>query len=270
LPNQIQRYLKWQAKFPGSPNFNLILAYAELHQEEAMHDVLSLQFKGATDRLPQNNLKKGDPVMFQWTTNQNKMETFIGFVQLIEKNVTPLSIFTKVVCINNSTKLKTPNKKAYKNVSADKVVNMIASERGFYSDTTPHPFSHPKLLQTGQTDWQFLRHLAFRTGYALRAENKTVMFKTRDSILADKIDTAPTFYHFDQAPVGIWGKQTLITFTALDAVESPELGQGDIGLELDYEDGSKYVFDSGVEVNHGSSVNKPINTIKNWGSEYGQ
>lgn len=269
MASQFERYLEWGVTFPLAPAFNLLLATVELHQEEAKHDILSLQFKGALDRNSGNTLSKGDPVSFVWSTNKNKVETFIGFVHLIEKNVTPLSVFTRVICINNSSKLKTPNKKAYKNISADGVVKKIAEEANFYSDTTPHKFSHPKLLQTGQTDWQFLRHLAFKTGYALRAENKTISFKSRDSILADKIDNAPTFYHFDNAPRGIVGKQTLISFTALDSVESPELNQGDVGLELYSENGSRYAFDSGVDVNNGAYVNRSVNTLKDWQNTYG-
>lgn len=270
MPNQIQRYLKWEVTFPHSPAFNLLMVSAELHQAEAKHDVLSIQFKGALDRNTGNRLSKGDPVMFVWSSNKNKIETFIGFVQVIEKNVTPLNVFTRVVCVNNSSKLKTPNKKVYQNISADGVVKRIAEEAGFYSNTAHHPLSHSKLVQTGQTDWQFLRHLSFKTGYALRAENKTITFKSRDSILADKIENAPTFYHFDNAPRGIMGKQTLLTFTALDSVESPELGQGDVGLELYSDEGSRYAFDSGVDVNHGAHVTRPINTVKNWGGTYGQ
>jgi hypothetical protein len=264
----VDRRVFWDVEFPKAPKFNKIILSAELSQNEDTHDVLCINFKGALDRHTGVAIQKGDPIKFTWQTGPYR-QVFIGFVQLIEKNVTLQRSFTRIVCVNNSSILKVPSKKVHRNVTADQIASLIGKEAGFYTETSNHPFVHVNLSQSGQTHWQLLRHLSKKTGYALRIENKKLIFKNRGQIIAEKIKSAPVFFHFDNPPQALVGHQTLYSFTALDAVESPEINQGDIGLELHNKDGVKYSFDAGTGKSKHYSLSDAVKTKPNWGKTYG-
>jgi len=260
----IERTLYWDVKFPRTPKFRKTAAQAELHQAEGAHDVLSILFKGVLDRNTYGIIEKGDPVVFTWGSG-NHREIFIGFVQLIEKNSTVNRNTFRIVCVNNSSVLRIPSKKVYKNHTADKVANVLANEHGFEGHIHPHPYVHSNLSQSGQTHWQLLRHLSHKTGYALRAENKTLIFKPRNLIVAEKLEHAPVFFHFATFPEGVLGLQTLLSFTALDSIESPGTNAGDVGIELHNNHGNRYAFNSRTGLHNSIHASGPINTNQNWG-----
>jgi len=260
----IERPLYLGVVFPRTPMFKKTIAQAELHQAEGSHDVLSLVFKGVLDKNKDGILKKGDPVAFTWGTGTNK-ELFIGFIELIEKNVTVNRSTLRVVCINNSSVFRVPSKKVYKNHTADKVARILANEQGFEAQVEPHTFVHTNLSQSGQTNWQLLKHLSAKTGYALRAENKTLIFKPKHSIVSEKIASAPVFIHFNTVPPGAQGMQTLLSFTALDSVSSPGTNSGDMGIEMHNNDGNRYAFDSKTGLPSHIYPGGAVNTTQDWG-----
>ena len=260
----IERKLYWGVQFPKTPRFNKTIASAELHQSEASHDVLTLLFKGVLDKNKEGEIKKGDPVKFIWGTGPYK-EVFIGFVELIEKNSAFDRNTIRIVCVNNSSVFKVPSKKVHKNSSSDKIVKTLASQYGFEADVDHHDFIHSNLPQAGHTHWQLLRHLSQKTGYVLRAENKKIIFKPRHKVVAEKLESAPLFYHFTTFPRGAVGMQTLLSFTALDSKESPVLNAGDVGVELHNKEGSKYSFNSGNGLPKYPQNNAAIPTTDGWG-----
>jgi len=264
----IERNLYWGVEFPKTPRFKKTIAQATLTQSEASHDILILIFKGVFDKNRDAIIQKGDPVKFTWGTGAHR-EVFVGFIELIEKNSTIDRNSIKVVCINNSSVLRVPSKKVYKNVTADRVARICAYETGLAASVEPHPFIHGNLSQSGQTHWQLLGHLAKKTGYALRVENKTLIFKPRHKIIKDKLENAPVFYRFYTFPSGAKGMQTILSFTALDSIESPALNHGDVGLELHNRQGNRYGFNSGTGVHKDYTFGGAVNTTEDWGKVHG-
>lgn len=248
----------------------MYLLFAEVFQSENNHDMAELHFRGAIDRHTRNIVKVGDPIKFTWSSNHIST-VFVGFVHTIEKNNAMGNIATKITCINNSHLLKNTTKKVYKNLTADRIVREIAQRNGMVVDASAHPLTIPNIVQAGQSDLQFLKHLAHKTGYVLRVSNTNIEFKPREQFIYEHLKKAPSFSHFDLAPSGLRPQQTLISFTALDAVATPEHGaQGDVGLALHDREGKNYRFDKGYNLDQGSPGSIPLNILPNWNNTYGQ
>jgi len=264
----IEKNISWSYEFPNSPDFSMPVMYAELTQRQAAHDILVIQFKGSLQRHTKNIIENGDPIKFTWSSGIHKC-VFVGFVHSIEKNTTPANSFTRVICVNNSELLKKSSKELFKNLSADKIVAQIASENRFTSQTTTHPYTYPRITQAGQSYWQLLKRLSNATGYALRVENTEIIFKNQDQIIADKLSDAPIFEHYNMVPVGLAAHQTLMSFTALDSKNSPEINRGDMGVSVSGVDGSTYTFNKSRSVSNGESFMNPVKLPSDWLNTYG-
>lgn len=265
MPSFIERTVSYKITFPASPDFSMYLATAELVQKEESHDMLTLYFKGTLTHHSTLPVKKSDPVKFVWKSGVDT-STFIGFVHAIEKIKTTGNVFTKVTCINNSALLKKSSRKVHKNKTADSIAKTIASELKFTVDSSIHPLTHSRIAQAGQSYWQILRQLAKQTGFALRAENTEIIFKSKEKIIKDKSGTAPIFVSFNAAPSGAQGLQSLLTFNALESDLAPEGGQGDAGMIIYGTNGTKYTFDSEYSL---TGTDGEVFPIDGWNSNYG-
>jgi hypothetical protein len=265
MPSFIERKVSYKVTFPASPDFSMYLATAELTQKEESHDMLTLYFKGTLTRHSTLPVKKGDPVKFVWKSELDT-STFIGFVHTIEKIKTTGNVFTKVTCINNSTLLKKSSRKVHKNKTADSVVKKIGSELNLTVTSSNHPLTHSRIAQAGQSYWQVLRQLSKQTGFALRAENTEIIFKSKEKIIKDKSSTAPVFVSFNNAPSGAQGAQSILTFNALESDIAPEGGQGDAGMIIYGTNGTKYTFDSEYSL---TGTDGEVFPIEGWNSNYG-
>ena len=265
MPSFIERKVSYKVTFPASPDFSMYLATAELTQKEESHDMLTLYFKGTLTRHSTLPVKKGDPVKFVWKSELDT-STFIGFVHTIEKIKTTGNVFTKVTCINNSTLLKKSSRKVHKNKTADSVVKKIGSELNLTVTSSNHPLTHSRIAQAGQSYWQVLRQLSKQTGFALRAENTEIIFKSKEKIIKDKSSTAPVFVSFNNAPSGSQGAQSILTFNALESDIAPEGGQGDAGMIIYGTNGTKYTFDSEYSLN---GTDGEVFPIEDWNNNYG-
>lgn len=247
----------------------MFLAYAEVHQTQGQHDVLTLSFKGSINIHTKTPVKSGDPIQFTWSTGEHLVQEFVGFVHTIEKNVTPNNTFTKVICINNSEILKESSKQVHRPQTADNIIHGIAVSKGFYPDIHKHSLINEGIAQAGQSHWQLMRQLASKTGYALRASNTTIVFKPKEHIINEKYKTAPTFRHYTRGPRGLISQQTLLSFTALDSTRTPEYGsQGDLPLILHHSDGTEYNFNSNWKTKSVSSHSVFDHTPQGWNDVY--
>lgn len=256
--------------FPKTPDFNMFLDHAEVHQTQAQHDVLVLSFKGAIVNHATKKITSGDPVIFKWSTGQNLEQEFVGFVHTIEKNVTTNNLFTKIICINNSELLKESSKQVHRPQTADKIVHSIAYKSGFYPDVVKHSLMNESIAQAGQSNWQIMRQLASKTGYALRASNTTVVFKPKEYIIKEKYKNAPVFKHYPMGPRGLIGQQTLLSFTAQDSTKTPEHGsQGDLPLILHNSNGKEYNFKPNWKTQGVSNHSVFTGAPNGWNDVYG-
>ncbi len=208
--------------FPKTPLFELMLIGAELHQEVESHDVLLLTFKGKP-RKDETSIVSGDPVKFTYTSGSNQ-SVFEGYVYEIDPASTMAAHSTQIWCVSASSVLKDSSQEIYKKVTADQVIAKIAKKQGLKAVTQRHPRLRNSIVQAGQTDWQLMRRLAKQTGFALKAENTTIFFMSKNKIFQDKKARAPYFKYKD----GITKQQrsigTCLEFRPIVSDDSIELG----------------------------------------------
>ena len=214
--------------FPKAKDLELRLIGAELHQAGSEHDMLVLHFKGNPDPK-QNAIISKDPVVF--TFRSQKLEsTWNGYVAQIDQTNTVIGGNTDIICIGPSFYLKDTTQKVYKNVTADQVVSRIAVKHGLQPVTQRHPRVKESIVQAGQSDWQILSRLAKSTGFALRCENTSILFVSKDKIYKDKKSTAPYFYHVGEDDnSGTTTKElrmlgTCVSFKPIISDSSPDTG----------------------------------------------
>lgn len=212
----------FSVKFPKAPDFELLLITADLYQEQESHDVLVLTFKGKSTK-DDTSIVTSDPVEFKYSSGDVE-SVFQGYVYQINPISTVKAHVTEVWCISASAVLKDSDQVIFKNVTADQVVSKIASKRGMTAVTQRHPRLRESVVQAGQTDWQILRRLAKQTGFALRTENTTIFFVSKDKIYRDKKAKAAYFKYNDgltkeQRHVG-----TCLAFTPRVSDDSIETG----------------------------------------------
>lgn len=219
-------YNAWKVEFPKNPNFELMLVGAELRQSVEEHEILFLHFKGKP-YVDNSTLVSGDLVKFTYTTD--KVPTlFYGYIDSIDTEDTIDMNNTNVLCVGSSYLLKNTNQRILKNVTADQVVSKIAKENGMTAVTQRHPRVRKSIVQAGQSDWQLLRRLAKQTGFALRVENTTIIFVSKNKIYNKRKSSAPYFRYVDSKS-GITTKAnrssgTLLEFTLSTSDDSPETG----------------------------------------------
>jgi hypothetical protein len=142
----------------------------------------------------------------------------------IDPAATMMSHVTQVWCVSASSVLKDSTQEIYKKVTADQVIAKIARRQGLNAVTQRHPRLRETVVQAGQTDWQLLRRLAKQTGFALKAENTTIFFMSKNKIFQDKKARAPYFKYKD----GITKQQrsvgTCLEFRPIVSDDAIELG----------------------------------------------
>jgi hypothetical protein len=216
----------FSVKFPKTPNLELILIGAELYQDIEQHDRLVLHFKGKPF-VKGTEIRSGDPVTFSYQSEKVKA-TWTGYVH------TPISTNglkatnTDVICVGASYLLKNPDQTVYTNVTADQCIGKIAKKHGMKATTQRHPRKRPSIVQAGVSDWQFCKRLAAQTGFALRADNTTIIFMSKDKLYNDHKKNAPYFYYIDDPQGGVATKSdrnlgTVLNFQAYPSDEAPEL-----------------------------------------------
>jgi uncharacterized protein involved in type VI secretion and phage assembly len=179
--------------FPKTPNFELLLVAAEFTQEVEAHDVLVLTFKGKSYN-PETALASMDPVIFTYTAGADTAK-FEGYVYDIDPSTTTQKQMTTVICGGASIVMKDSAQKIYKKVSADQVLTKICNKHGLKAVTQKHPRIKETIVQAGQTDWQMLKRLAKQTGFALKTNNTSIIFMSKNKIFEDKKSGAPYFFY---------------------------------------------------------------------------
>ena len=213
--------------FPKAPDMDLILIGAELHQDMEEHDRLVLHFKGHPN-LKREAIASGDPIQFKFRSGRNT-STWVGYVHHIKQNNTFQGGNTDIICASASWVLKDTDQKIYRNLTADQVVSRIAQKHGMQAITQRHPRLKENIVQAGQSDWQLCRRLAKVTGFALRCENTTITFVSKDKIYQTKRTSAPYFNYVDSNNGGTVTRElrmtgTILSFSPVISDQAPELG----------------------------------------------
>jgi hypothetical protein len=217
----------FEASFPKAPDMELILVGAELHQDPDEHDRLVLHYKGKPANR-QNATVSGDPVIFTYRSGKLK-STWNGYIHHVRQDHSQQGGNTDIVCVGASWVLKNTDQKVYKDVTADQVITKIAKKHSMAAVTQRDPRVRAQVSQSGQSDWQLCRSLAKQTGFALLAENTTIIFVSKDKIYQSKKNSAPYFSYVDDevggvVPASLRMTGTIISFEPIISDQAPENG----------------------------------------------
>ena len=227
--NEQAFFTTYKVEFPKTPDLDLDIGLvgAELYQTAEEHDRLVLHFKGKPSNKD-TTIAYGDPVVFEYQSGKVAYK-FYGTVYRLDTKNTQQANNLDVICISASAELKNTDQNIYKNVTADQVVTKVASQNGMKATTQRHPRVRKAITQAGQSYWQLLRRLAKQTGFALRAENTTIIFMSKDKIYQTKKKNASYFNYIDGSVTGTVTKPerlfgTIISFHPKLSDNSAELG----------------------------------------------
>lgn len=214
-------------EFPKSSGMELLLIGAELYQDMGEHDRLVLHFKGLLNSKKPGVVGK-DPVLFTFRSGKLTSKWY-GYIHSIKPDNSFQGGNTNIVCVGASSDLKETDQKIYRNVTADQVITKIAKKYGMEAITQRHPRVRESIVQAGQSDWQLITRLANQTGFALRCENTSLLFVSKDKIFLNKKDSSPYFNYVNSSETGVTTRElrmtgTILSFNPIISDKSPESG----------------------------------------------
>jgi len=212
----------FSVQFPKTPKFDLLLIGAQLTQSIESHDVLVLEFKGKPTN-PEVALNSFDPVKFTYARGSDKA-VWEGYIYTIDPTTDTKTHNTTIICSGASSIMKDSEQKIYKKVTADQVVQKICKKHGLKAVTQRHPRLRESYVQAGQTDWQMLRRLAKQTGFALKPDNTSIIFMSKNKIFKDKKDKAPYFKYSDGISRAQRSVGTCLSFNPYISDDAIEIG----------------------------------------------
>ena len=217
----------YSAVFIKSPDMELILIGAELHQDPEEHDRLVLHYKG-TPQDKKEALVSGDPVTFTYRSGKLN-STWYGYIHHVRQDNSWQGGNTDIVCVGASWVLKNTDQKVYKNKTSDQVISKIAKKHSMQAVTQRDPRIRDQVVQAGQSDWQLCKSLAKQTGFALLAENTTITFVSKDKIYQSKKMSAPYFNYVNDEIGGVVPRElrmtgTILAFKPIISDQAPEMG----------------------------------------------
>jgi phage protein D len=205
---------------------------AHIYHNRYEHQVAVIKFRDWG--LQYDFIETGTPVVITYGITHK--ETMYGYVHHLSAERTVNNSFMEVTFIGASFPMKQASQAVYRDVTADQVVDSIASKYGFATYVKPHPRVWPQLAQAGETDWEFLVTLAKKSGYSLRVQNTELYFQPMMEEHTYGRLTAPVFTLRGPGQTSGW---TMYEFTPF------------IGESLRYEDAEK----GAVSVSGMDSVN---------------
>jgi len=213
--------------FPNTPDMDLILVGAELHQDIEEHDRLVLHFKGKP-MLKRGAIVSNDPVVFSFTSGKIN-SIWHGYVHHITQGNTHQGGNTDIVCVGASSILKDTAQKVYTNTTYDKVVTSVGTSKGFEVIAQRHGQLKEVIVQTGESYWQLLKRMARVSGFALLVENMTIFFVSKDKIFQSKKKGASYFKYVDSEVTVVTTRElrmtgTILEFKPIISDQTPEMG----------------------------------------------
>ena len=162
----------------------------DFYQNRYEHEIVSLTFRDWG--VEYDSISTGSPITFT-LNDSGTSRTFYGYVHHINVSRSPGAFLTEVIALSASMKLKNQSQKVYQGLSADAIIQEIATANGFVAFTVPHPRIYPQAAQAGHTDWEMMVRLAKQSGYSLRTENTEIYFQPFLHEYTNKLSEAPIF-----------------------------------------------------------------------------
>lgn len=144
-----------------------------LSLEENKHDVATITFNGLHPKAITDYINAA--VRVTASIGSGRSVEFCGYVTYVEpestsySNIVNKSIFqkAKVVCFGASISMKNVITRAWENASVLSIASDLANSYSFSLETINDSFSIPKIVQTKQSDWEFITKFCKKYGYAV-------------------------------------------------------------------------------------------------------
>lgn len=171
-----------RVEFPLAPAFNgMTVTSVEWIQEQNKHDLMIINHLGTPPGELIPYLPAGSPIKVTIRTSRGK-NTMYGYIHKAEPMYDKLARATRITAVSAGYPLKEAGKLAMANVTADMAVKKIARKHKLFADVEKHPRKFAQLVQSGESDWEFLCRIADEVGYSLRIDGVTLRFVSRGSL----------------------------------------------------------------------------------------
>jgi phage protein D len=147
------------------PTRTMSIVQVELDLCENKHDLLRLKIAGIPSQLITDYIDK--PVYCYWEFGINLHE-FCGYIASIEPsfknyegtvNGSPFQL-VEVLCVGSSYGMRSKKTKLWENCSIQKVATELADKYKFSVSTIREKFEYPRIVQSEESDWEFLNKVA--------------------------------------------------------------------------------------------------------------
>lgn len=182
--------------FPDFPSFNPQPSKFKLTQVSGKHDVLELSYP-TLNPFFLKSLKTGAMVRLKWKSDRANNE-FVGYVY----SVTPLIQSTQtrdtvITCIGSGLKLKEGGTQVWNLKTASEVVSLIAKDSNLKANVSQTSVRYPQQYLSGQTRWEKVQELAYRSGCVTHIYGTTLFFHPIDKMIDAFITNVPVLFYGD-------------------------------------------------------------------------
>lgn len=145
----------------------------ELHLAENQHDMLVLTISGIPPRAVTEYY--GKPVQFNMYVGGNFSENFVGYVEDVRpESFTGFGLMNNspfqecvIVCMGASYVMRGKASNTWNGYRLSDIARELSAKYGFSVDAPSDRAVNESLLQTGESDWQFLTRYATFLGYSV-------------------------------------------------------------------------------------------------------
>lgn len=169
--------------------------YAEVHsatvfERAGFHDVAKIRVADSDAHL----YATGTPATFFWGKSGDGRRAIRGYVD----SAGPVASsgrdgrgWVDITFVGASWVFKQAGQRVWQNTTLRQVIRELATEHRFSFRTDSTSLRFAQLIQHGQSDWAFLRHLAEQHGMLLRADNTQLTLVDPLQELARTLSTTP-------------------------------------------------------------------------------
>lgn len=156
------------------------LISVEVDDSLTLPDMFSLRFRDPDVKLLQRDLlKPGGEIQVILADGDERATLVYGEITSVEPDLNPQMLSTLTVRgYDRSHRLHRQRvTKSYQQITDSDLARQLAGASGLSAQVTATSEVYPYLLQTNQTNWEFLIERARRIGYRVWVENRTLHFK---------------------------------------------------------------------------------------------
>jgi len=208
--------------FPNSPLTNLAQPkQVKVIQKPGAHDIATFSLSTVDSYA---GLANGAPVSIGWSGLKGSA-SFRGYVYRISPVFSGgYGMGTHFICVGTSYPLMSKGTDVWVGVGAADVVRDVARRHGLNYDVEDHPRVYGQIAQAGDSYWKLLNRLAEETGYVLRVEGGTILFRSRDSMTLHFRPIAPLLQMMRTKNPASQAYSDIINFKAQSGEFNQELG----------------------------------------------